>query len=596
MHLMNLTSFEKCRAARKLIQKGQFEDADFLLDQVLESHPQNTDALIAKSGLQLKAGRVVEAKHLLQAAFQLDPDNPVILTNLANLALFENRLPEALEHLQTAAAQSPDHLPAILLLGQINLQRGDLGEARPWLSRAAGLAPADPDVLVACSAEALAAQNLTEAAAFLDKALEIEPAHVRALAALAQIRALTGDFETAAALAARAHLEAPQDPDIAVTLARVYLASGALGEAQKLMDRFKGRFPDFTPVVLCAAEVAIARGKVAEALADGAKWLRKAPKDSGRMVGFLRILQKAGAWQQQLDLIAKLSEDVAGSDAVQSLREEALHALGRSEDGWASWAARRNLPERPPEPPLQIVLPARVPLLDELVLMRFVNAWAWDGPVALSGETRLESVWQRLSAGREVQWTQRSDPQPELLADLAARTVLHAPEKAGFVPYLAPDSERRALWDEALPSDGRPRLGIFWDARAPGLLMDHLQEMLADLPVHAISLQFDDSRHQLRTWPDALDAGKALEGLGDLVNLVDCLDMVIGPDGIPLHVAGALGRKGVALLQENHDWYWAGEAGRSNWYPSVQRIVKPIGPDWSDAQISLRKVLDILAT
>ncbi|MCK7615047.1 tetratricopeptide repeat protein [Roseibium sediminicola] len=593
---MNLTSSEKCRAAEKLIQKGQFEDAGFLLEQVLESHPQNTGALIAKGGLQLKAGRVAEAKHLLQAAFQLDPDDPVILTNLASLALFENRLPEALERLQTVAAQSPDHLPAILLLGQINLQRGDLGEAQKWLSRAAAMAPADPSVLVACSSLSLACQNLTEAAALLDKALEIDPEHARALTSLAHVRALSGDFETAAALAARAHLEAPQDPDIAVTLARVYLASGALGEAQKLMDRFKTRYPDFTPIVLCAAEVAIARGNVAGALADGAKWLRKAPRDSGRVAGFLKVLKSAGAWQQLLDLSGKLPAEVAGSDAVRSLREEAFHALGRSQDGWAAWAERRNLPKGPPGPPVKISLPVRAPLLDELVLMRFVNAWAGDGPVEICGETRLESMWQHLSASSEVHRTQRSDPQPELLADLAARTVLYAPEKADFAPYLSPDPERRALWEEALPADGRPRLGIYWDARAPGLLMDHLREALADLPVHVISLQFDGSRHQLRSWPGVLDAGKALESVGDLVNLVDCLDMVAGPDGIPLHVAGALGRRGVALLQENHDWYWAGEGSHSSWYPSIERIVKPVGPDWSGTQLSLRKVLDTLAS
>jgi len=593
---MNLTSSEKCRAAEKLIQKGRFEDAGFLLEQVLESHPQNTSALIAKSGLQLQAGRVAEAKHLLQAAFQMDPDDPVILTNLANLALFENRLPEALEHLQTVAVQSPDHLPAILMLGQINLQRGDLGEAQKWLARAADIAPADPTVLVACSTLSLACQNLTEAAALLDKALEIDPEHARALASLAHVRALTGDFETAAALAARAHLEVPQDPDIAVTLARVYLAAGALGEAQKLMDRFKTRFPDFAPVVLCAADISIARGSVAEALADGARWLRKAPKDSGRMAGFLKVLKKAGAWQQLLDLSGKLSAEVAAGDVVQSLREEALHALGRSQEGWTSWAARRNLPQSAPSQPLRVGLPARAPLLDELVLMRFVNAWAEDGPVEMVGESLLQDVWSRLGAAGSVHWSSRSETRPELLADLTARTMLHAPDKADFQAYLAPDADRRAEWDAALPADGRPRIGVFWDARAPGLLMDHLRETLTGLPVHAVSLQFDESRHQLRSWPGALDAGKALKGFGDLVNLVDCLDLVVGPDGIPLHIAGALGRKGVALLQENHDWYWAGTGSGSSWYPSVERIMKPVGPDWSETQISLRKVLDIPAS
>lgn len=590
---MNLTSSEKCQAAEKLIQKGRFEDAGFLLDQVLESHPGNTSALIAKSALQLKAGHVSEAKQLLQAACQLSPDDPVILTNMANLALFENRVPDALEHLQTVVDQSPEHLPARLLLGQIHLQRGDLDAARTWLRRAAALGPEDPDVLVALASLALAHQNITEAAALLDKALECAPDHERVLSTLAQVRALTGDFDAAATLAAKAHLEAPQDPDVAVTLARVYLASGVLGEAQKLMTRFKARFPDFAPVVLCAAEVSIARGKVAEALADTARWLRKAPKESGRVAGFLKVLKKAGAWQQLLDLSDKLSPELAGSGPVQSLREEALLALGRLEDGWASWAARRNLPETRPEPPLLVGLPPRTLLLDQLVLMRFVNAWAAEGVVELIGQTPVADVWDRIAARPSVHWVHQADRPVELPADLAARTVLHAPEKAAFTPYLAPDPARRAVWERALPGDGRPKIGVFWDARAPGLLVDHLREALADLPVVPVSLQFDDSRHQLRSWPEALDAGKALENTGDLVNLVDCLDLVVGPDGIPLHVAGALGRKGVALLQENHQWYWAGEGDQSLWYPSIKRVVMPIGPDWSQAKAALAKALNL---
>ncbi|ASP34192.1 tetratricopeptide repeat protein [Labrenzia sp. VG12] len=588
---MNLTSSEKCQAAEKLIQKGRFEDAGFLLDQVLESHPGNTSALIAKSALQLKAGHVAEAKQLLQVAYQVTPDDPVILTNMANLALFENRVPDALEHLQTVVGQSPEHLPAKLLLGQIHLQRGDLGDARTWLRRAAALGPEDPDVLVALASLALAHQNITEAAALLDKALECAPDHERVLSTLAQVRALTGDFDAATTLAAKAHLEAPQDPDVAVTLARVYLASGVLGEAQKLMERFRVRFPDFAPVVLCAAEVSIARGKVTEALADTVRWLRNAPKESGRVAGFLKVLKKAGAWQQLLDLSDKLSPELAGSGPVQSLREEALHALGRSREGWASWAARRKLPEKRPEPPLLVGLPPRTPLLDQLVLMRFVNAWAAEGAVELIGHTPVADVWGRIAAGDAVSWRSRADRPVELPADLAARTVLYALEMAAFAPYLAPQPERRALWEGALPQDGRPRVGVFWDARAPGLLIDHLREIFDDVPVHAISLQFDDSRHQLRAWPAAFDAGKALENTGDLVNLVDCLDLVVGPDGLPLHIAGALGKSGVALLQENHEWYWAGQQAQSDWYPSIDRIVSPVGPDWSAGKNALREML-----
>jgi len=593
---MNLTSSEKCAAAESLIEQGRLEDADFLLDQVLESHPHDAGALVGKCALLMKAGKLTEARGLLRTAHEVEPENPVVLTNMANLALLENRGDDALEHLAEACRIRPDCFAAILLTGQIHLQAGNLREAALWLSRASALKPDSADALVAGSALDLARQNITRAAALLETALELEPEHPRALAALSHIRCLAGEFERAGALAKKAHLLAPKDPDIALALARVYLASGALGEAEKLTHRFKARFPDYAPLVLQAAEIAIARGKVQDALADCAKWLRKAPGETARITGFMKVLKLAGAWPQLLDMFARLPEKAATSDRVLSLREEALLALGRSEEAWTSWAERRDLRRGPPEPPFTVEVPQRSPLPDELVLMRFVANWTRDNTMDLVCRTPLKSVWKRTTSGSNVRIADglvpHGDPKAELLADLAARTVLHAPDRAAFRPYLAPDPDRRTAWRTALPAGKTLRVGVFWQSQAPGLLIEHLKTAFKDLDIVPVSLQFDEARHHLRAWPEALDAGARLKGLEDLVNLVDCLDAVVGPDGIPLHVAGALGRKGIVLLKANHPWHWAGEGETSDWYPTIERVVSPAGPSWSGALTTLRIKLD----
>ncbi|MET1414299.1 tetratricopeptide repeat protein [Roseibium sp. HPY-6] len=595
---MNLTTPEKCDAAERLIEKGRFEDAEFLLDQVLESHPSEMRALVSKAGLHMKAGRLPDAKRCLQGAYDKNPGVPLVLSNMASLALLESRVPDAITHLLEANALQPDFFPAVLLLAQIHQQAGDMRQASKWLAEASRLKPGNTDVLVASAAFELSRERISEATALYDKALAIDPDHVPALSGLAQLRALAGDYEAAGELAKRAHLLAPTDPDTAVILARTYQKAGALADAQKLIERFRNRYADYAPVVLQAAEILIARGQVAEALSVCAAWLRKSPADAVRIVGFLKVLKKAGAWKQIDQMCGTLPEDVSARDLVRSLREEALHALGRSEEAWASWAARRELAPGRPETPLHVTLPGRTPLLDELVLMRFANAWANVGPIKRSGPSLIDGLWKKLTASSGIDVVSE-DPQlglngrGELLADLAARTCLNAHDMACFKPYLAAEPARENEWRQALPQDERPLVGVFWEGTAPGLQIDHLMKVFAGKPYVPVSLQFDEARHQLRMWPEAIDAGVALAGLEDIVNVVNCLDLVVGPDGIPLHIAGALGRKGVAVLPENHEWYWAGTGAESLWYPSVKRIVRPIDPTWKDAICALSSEIDM---
>jgi len=591
---MSLTSTEKCAAAEELIAAGKFEDAEFLLEQVLDSHPLHVTALNAKCGLLMRSGKLPEAKRLLQIAHDVAPEDPVVLTNMANVALLENRIQEAIGALEQAHSVQPDYLAAILLLGQLHQMLGQRGQAADWLTRASMLQAEDPDVLAAGAAFELEQQNIAEAHRLYAKAVETRPDHLRSLTGLAKIACLAGDFDKAVELAKKAHLLAPQDPEAALALAQVFLRSGALADAARLIGRFKRRYADYAPVVLLGAEIRIALGEVREGLAEAAAWFRKSPGEATRLIVFLNLLKKAGAWQQILDMYAKLYAELQAADAVVGVYEEALQACGRTQEGWQCWAARRGLAEEAPCTPLAVALPPRAPLLDQLVMMRFVDAWGQEGKVTVNGETPIAAIWERLGACASIERTGEARHQADLLADLTARTILHAPDKAPFRPYLVPESGRRAEWDAALPADGRPRVGVFWQARPPGLLIDHLREALKDLPVHLVSLQFDESRHQLRVWPGTLDAGVKLNGHDDLVNLVDCLDLVVGPDGIPLHVAGALGRKGIALLQENHEWYWAGEGRHSIWYPSVERIVVPIGPSWQGVQAGLRAAIERL--
>lgn len=88
-----------------------------------------------------------------------------------------------------------------------------------------------------------------------------------------------------------------------------------------------------------------------------------------------------------------------------------------------------------------------------------------------------------------------------------------------------------------------------------------------------VSSAWDSAREQLKDEEQIIDAGAHFRDLHDLTALLDACDLVIGPDSIPIHIAGSLGKPGIVLLDPAHPWYWHSVDGRSTWYPSI-RVLK----------------------
>ena len=65
--------------------------------------------------------------------------------------------------------------------------------------------------------------------------------------------------------------------------------------------------------------------------------------------------------------------------------------------------------------------------------------------------------------------------------------------------------------------------------------------------------------------------------------LVELLDLVISVDTSVVHVAGALGKPTLLLLDAGHDWRWPTRGAESRWYPSVRIVRQPARGDWAGA-------------
>lgn len=71
-----------------------------------------------------------------------------------------------------------------------------------------------------------------------------------------------------------------------------------------------------------------------------------------------------------------------------------------------------------------------------------------------------------------------------------------------------------------------------------------------------------------------------IDGFDDVAALVSVLDTVLTIDSAPLHLAGALGRPALGMLDRVSHWCWGGEETQ-RWYDSIELFRQPNAGDWT---------------
>lgn len=169
------------------------------------------------------------------------------------------------------------------------------------------------------------------------------------------------------------------------------------------------------------------------------------------------------------------------------------------------------------------------------------------------------------------------------------------------VPYIGVPQKsarkwapRAAAWPEGM------RIGIAWrgspnhvrDAvRSPGLAPFLA---LAEVPgAVLVSLQKDGGTEDIAATPGAagiVDPTPEIEDFADTAAIVSHLDAIVSCDSAPLHLAGAMGARAVAMLPHVAEWRW-GRADVTPWYPTMTLVRQPAFGDWTGAFESVCRLL-----
>ena len=145
---------------------------------------------------------------------------------------------------------------------------------------------------------------------------------------------------------------------------------------------------------------------------------------------------------------------------------------------------------------------------------------------------------------------------------------------------------RKTAWRRLKGVVGGLRVGLAWNSanartgRRKSLPLAAFRPLIERCTeINFISLQYGDDGQEIaalrRTGLTNLYANPypdLISDLDDLAAQIACLDGVVTISGINAHMAGALGRPAVVLMQKDPLWFWFRSGNVSPWYPSLRLL------------------------
>ncbi|MGX1308915.1 tetratricopeptide (TPR) repeat protein [Amorphus suaedae] len=589
---------DRLAAASSHLAQNRPEAAEAIFRDVLQQDPRSARAMAGLGAVLLQRGLVDEAFEFLGRATTLDPKNADPYRNLSVVYRARGEPANALACLEAANALEPDRVDTLLGMAEtlVALDRHD--ESVPLIEKAHALEPDSVPVLIALGGLHTLRGDLPKAISCYHRAAELAPDSPEAHANLATLYGTTGRPKEALEHAERAQLAEPVNPGFVSVLAGALEETGDIARALGLVRHSLILHPHAVLLHCRLASLELAGGAADQALAGLARMLKERRDDPALLETMTLLLHRAGRPEQALAAARELLRNVPGAAHGRRIERHALMTLGRHAEVWPATESTDVAGAQ-----ILVQLTDSLPVLEAVTLLRAIPlARARGATVRVLAPSFLAPLATCIThpetagdGGRRTEkdtqaWLEAAEKVP-LLA-LPARAGLSDADLLGSPPYLVPAPEKAAMWRQALEAMPKPWIGFTWAAYRPGPRVEEMRALLARTGGTPISLVWDQNRVQLSVMPEAIDAGLHIQALDDLIAAVSALDAVVGIDGLPIHVAGALGKPGVAVIPKRQLWYWrTDEAGSSIWYNSIRPVERAPGTAWETSADSVEQAL-----
>lgn len=453
------------------------------------------------------------------------------------------------------------------------------------------------------------AERLHDAVSSLRCAAALRPDHPVPWFVLGMtLRTLGQNANASVALRAALRLR-PEDPDALFHLASLLMEQGCTGKALPMLHRLVRLRPDHPDAafMLGNALMAMEEPEQAEIAYRLAVLLKPDSPDTnnnlgGSMLAQCRPADAVESFRHAIRIDPTRPEHHKNLGICQLTAGEFEEGAREYEwrTGQAVWQWSRNFPGKPawdggPLAGKTILVHFEQGLGDSFQFIRYLSLLKARGARTIfECQPALKQVLASVP-GVDVLVAQ-GEPLPAFdccvsLMSLPFRCGTTLRTIPGGVPYLRPDSERTAHWEQEVAGRGRHgdfRVGIQWraDGDNRSIPLEHF-ESLAHIPgLRLYSVQQGIGLDQL----DRLGEGMGIvslpgrrggaEGFVDTAAIVACLDLVVACDSVVANLAGAMGKPVFLALPWLADWRWMRLSDRTPWYPATRLFRMARRNDW----------------
>lgn len=589
-------------AARKHLENGNIDDALELSRKALERAPRSPKSLKTYASCMIATGDLEAAVACLTEVLKITPDDAEATHDLAVTKKMLGDHEAAELHLQRAVDLQPQSAQSYDALGALYADSGNMDLALRNALKAHELDPENMRVQQNLASLMARVGAPFDALNYLSNVLEKEPDNVPARTMLAGVYHDLSDHDAGFEHAKNAYLANPRDPVTLSAFAQSLCHVGRAEEALELADKALKLAPDYLPAAEARAVASIQSGAPHDGIALLSNLLKQNPSNPNLCLALARAMLRAGKTDEAIKLAELAEKDPAAEKQAKALlghcfalegdfnrMSESRRQLGIGETEATS--GEENQPEA-------VVIPFETRPVEAILLSRFLTPPGDQTEVPgrpvpkIYAAPPLVPFLERLVADAEIEPLAEdsiskavSKNDAVLLTDHALETGLQSYAPGLFRPYISSDQRADEFWTETLRPFKRPYVGISWSKTRPDALLEDVAAGLKDWPGTIFSLVWDDQRHELEGNTTIVDAGRHLISMEALIDIIHKMDLIVAPDDMVLHLAGALNVRSLGLVTPSLNWYWHEQNGRSHWYPSIELIKR----DWTQSQSDLRR-------
>lgn len=574
-----------------------------LLSNLKELKPATAaDPRIEEAKALLDAGNQGEAAAKYRAVLRDDPNQAEALDGLSELLMTLGFPAQALPLLERLGKRRLSSASVRMRKAQALMQMGRLDEALIAAVKAVELRPSNPRTHINLGNTLSRMGQPGAAAEAFERATELDPQDLLAHFKLGECRLELSQAEPAAQ---SFRLAVNGDPGFAEAwcgLGRALLQTGQSAQAQQALQRARSRRPEDGLIAL----------SIGQAYADAGE-LKPAITELQRAVELLA--SEPNAVNNPFRPVGGLEDPLA---QAHYLLATALLGDGQLGPGWTefSWRYRhiRGLGKRIPNPAWKgerlngkvLRVNWEQSMSDSIQFLRFLRFVKYRGAkVLFECQQPLKPLLKDVAG---IDWLIGNEDKNAAIQYDVGTTLLELPRLLDVdmesipaaVPYLYAPTTATSRIKPRIRGKG-VRVGLVWSGheRNAGhpdrtLPMADMAKLM-DVPgVSFFSLQSGVQAEAIRQLPDGKKPRRLdlhIHALDDLAAALGQMDLLIGVESLPIHLAGAMGRSAWVLLPREPDWRWQLEMKQSVWYPTLRLFPQQSADGWEGVINSVKIAL-----